>query len=80
MLPLRVERLEVRGVTRGRRLCCASSSFPVSPLSAVACAACCSVKHVTGSDLVLMKRPVEVLRETFLAVVGVPGITDALGD
>lgn len=33
-----------------------------------------------GSDLVLMKRPVEVLRETFLAVVGVPGITDALGD
>lgn len=52
----------------------------LNPLSAVACAACCSVKHIAGSDVVLMKRPAEMLWETFFAAIGVPGITDTLGD
>lgn len=56
------------------------SSFPMSLLSAAACSACCSVKHIVGSNVVLMRRPVEVSWEAFLAVIGVPGNTDTLGD
>ena len=84
-LKRRVERLEIRDVTWGRKLWCMSSFF-----SLLRCKSCfhsalrclCSVKHVAGRNGVLTKMSVEVYGETLLVtrvnmriIVNIPEIT-----